>query len=41
MCGLRWGGMDDLEVESVALDKGFLVPPPLGQKARGPLWSKP
>ena len=22
VCGLRWGGMDELEVESVSLDKG-------------------
>ena len=25
--GLRWGGMDDLEVESVVLDTRFLVSP--------------
>ena len=24
VCGLRWGGMDELEVKSVALDKGTL-----------------
>ena len=22
VCGLRWGGMDELEVKSLALDKG-------------------
>ena len=23
VCGLRWGGMDELEVKSLALDKGI------------------